>query len=116
MDAPHFAVLNFAHEKAIHLLLTLVLNFPHFKVVQSGGKNIELAVMRRNQPLKVRLFWFSVLSTCGYFRGQLPPPKWRSALKIFVSALYIRSAVSKLETAGTVKTQSELQSTFHWGA
>ena len=28
--------------------------FPEYKVVQSGGKNIELAVMRRNQPLKVK--------------------------------------------------------------
>lgn len=25
----------------------------HLQVVQSGGKNIELAVIRRNQPLKV---------------------------------------------------------------
>lgn len=27
------------------------------EVVQSGGKNIELAVMRRDQPLKVKLVW-----------------------------------------------------------
>lgn len=32
----------------------LILNLTLVKVVQSGGKNIELAVMRREQPLKVK--------------------------------------------------------------
>lgn len=32
---------------------TLLDSFVIFKVVQSGGKNIELAVMRRDQPLKI---------------------------------------------------------------
>lgn len=32
----------------------LILSLTLVKVVQSGGKNIELAVMRREQPLKVK--------------------------------------------------------------
>lgn len=41
------------------------------KVVQSGGKNIELAVMRRDQPLKVNpcLLLFSQWSAPGDGQG-----------------------------------------------
>ncbi len=37
------------------------------EVVQSGGKNIELAVMRRNAPMKASLKMFSSLGrNCEY--------------------------------------------------
>lgn len=58
---------------------------PLVQVVQSGGKNIELAVMRRDQPLKVRPWLgFSLspvslvlsLLTCVNFQ----PPVLRSVL------------------------------------
>lgn len=50
--------------------------FAFFKVVQSGGKNIELAVMRRDQPLKVSE---STFGWKGSDRGEplpcVPSPK-----------------------------------------
>lgn len=57
-------------------LLNLVPFSCLFKVVQSGGKNIELAVMRRDQPLKVTNFYSVIVSTLicqGMFPYYFPP-------------------------------------------
>lgn len=51
--------------KIDELTAKLVIEAP-LEVVQSGGKNIELAVMRRDQPLKV-----SPVGWKGSHRGEL---------------------------------------------
>lgn len=48
------------------------------QVVQSGGKNIELAVIRRNQPLKVKLL---IYDFCIFIFLQL---SWHSILVILL--------------------------------